>query len=153
VNYRSAEVRADLEAALAGLRGLNPAVRLLLTVSPVPLTATASGDHVLVATARSKAVLRTVAAELVADDPGVDYFPSYEIITGAPARMAFFEENLRSVRPEGVACVMGHFFAGLRLTAPPRHGAVPSPLRAMRAARRAMRAEAVVCEEAMLDAP
>jgi hypothetical protein len=67
--------------------------------------------------------------------------------------MAFFEENLRSVRSEGVALVMGHFFAGLRLTAPPRHGAAPSPLRAMRAARRAMRAEALVCEEAMLDAP
>jgi hypothetical protein len=152
VNARSADIRADLDAALSFLRALNPQVRLLLTVSPVPLTATASGDHVLVATARSKAVLRTVAAELAADDPAVDYFPSYEIITGAPARMAFFEDNLRSVRPEGVACVMDHFFAGLRLTAPARHGNPPSPLRAIRAARRAMRAEAVVCEEAMLDA-
>ncbi len=151
VNSRSAAIRADLDAALALLRQLNPGVKLLLTVSPVPLTATASGDHVLVATTRSKATLRTVAAELAADDAGVDYFPSYEIITGAPARMAFFEDNLRSVRPEGVATVMGHFFKGLRLTAPARHGAVPSPLRALRAARRAMRAEALVCEEAMLD--
>jgi hypothetical protein len=46
---------------------------------------------------------------------------------------------------------MGHFFAGLRLTAPPRHGDAPSPLRALRAARRAMRDEALKCEEAMLD--
>jgi DNA-binding IclR family transcriptional regulator len=120
-------------------------------VSPVPLTATASGDHVLVATTRSKSTLRTVAAELAADDPGVDYFPSYEVITGAPARMAFFEDNLRSVRAEGVATVMGHFFRGLRLTAPARHDPVANPIQAMRAARRAMRTEALKCEEAMLD--
>jgi hypothetical protein len=153
VNHRSADIRADLDAALADLRRINPQVRVLLTVSPVPLTATASGDHVLVATTRSKATLRTVAAELAADDQGVDYFPSYEIITGAPARMAFFEDNLRSVTPAGVEAVMARFFAGLRLTLPPRHGATASPLRALRAARRAMRAEALVCEEAMLDAP
>lgn len=152
-NARSTAIRADFEAATGLLRRLNPQVKLLLTVSPVPLTATASGDHVLVATTRSKATLRTVAAELAADDPGVDYFPSYEIITGAPARMGFFAGNLRSVTAGGVETVMRHFFAGLRLTAPARHGAAPSPLRAIRAARRALRAEALACEEAMLDAP
>lgn len=152
VNHRSALIRADLDASLVHLRALNPQLKLLFTVSPVPLTATAGGDHVLVATTRSKATLRTVAAELLADDDGVDYFPSYEIITGAPARMAFFEDNLRSVKPEGVATVMGHFFNGLRLTAPARHGAPANPIRALRAARRSMRAEALVCEEAMLDA-
>ena len=35
-----------------------PKLRILLTVSPVPLTATAGDDHVLLATTYSKSVLR-----------------------------------------------------------------------------------------------
>ena len=121
VNYKSAAIRADMDSALAILRRLNSGIRVLLTVSPVPLTATASGNHVLVATIYSKSVLRSVAGEMAADDPGVDYFPSYEIIAGAPARAAFFEPNLRSVVPQGVDLVMGHFFAGLNLTGSAAH--------------------------------
>lgn len=149
-NYRSAEIRAQLIDVLALLRAINPGIRLLLTVSPVPLTATASPDHVLVATTRSKSVLRAVAAELCEDLAEVDYFPSYEIITSAPARGAFWEPDLRSVAAPGVDLVMSHFFAGLRLTAPARHGAA---LRAGRVARRRLRAaaaqEALICEEHM----
>lgn len=153
VNYRAAAIRADLDACLALLRQLNPAIRLLLTVSPVPLTATASGSHVLVATTRSKAVLRGVAGEMAEDEPDVDYFPSYEIITGAPTAARFYEPNLRGVRPDGVACVMGHFFAGLDLTAPPRAPAAADP--AQGAARRrgtaSIREEDLACDEAMLE--
>lgn len=153
VNYRAAHIREALDDCLALLTRLNPAIHLLLTVSPVPLTATASGDHVLVATTRSKSVLRGVAGEMAEDHARVDYFPSYEIITGAPARAAFFEPNLRSVVPQGVDTVMGHFFAGLRLTAPPRHAAEAEAEAARdRAVDETMAAEALVCEEAALEA-
>jgi len=108
-NFRLAEVRADLEAALARLKALNPALRVLLTVSPVPLTATASGAHVLPATVLSKSVLRACAGEMQADHPEVDYFPSYEIVTSARGGAAFFEDNLRSVTEAGVARVMEVF--------------------------------------------
>ena len=108
-NFRAAEVRADLEVALAHLRGLNPDLRVLLTVSPVPLTATASGDHVLSATSYSKSVLRTVAGEMQADYPQVDYFPSYELVTSAKAGAAWFEPNLRSVKEAAVQKVMSVF--------------------------------------------
>jgi hypothetical protein len=153
VNYRAAGIRADLEASLQHIRLLNPEARLLLTVSPVPLTASASGQHVLVATMRSKSVLRGVAGELAEDDARVDYFPSYEIITGAPTASRFFEENLRSVRPEGVAMVMGHFFAGLDLSGPARAPLADNAAEARRAAARAAMAhEELACEEAMLEA-
>lgn len=109
INFRLAEVRADLEAALARLKRLNPQLRVLLTVSPVPLTATASGQHVLPATVLSKSVLRAVAGELAEDFPEIDYFPSYEIVTSARAGASFFEDNLRSVRDSGVAKVMRVF--------------------------------------------
>ena len=152
VNYRSGQIRTDLEASLALLRRLNPQIHLLLTVSPVPLTATASGQHVLVATTRSKAVLRAVAGEMAEDHAIVDYFPSYEIITGAPTRSAFFAPNLRSVEPQGVDLVMGHFFAGLSLSAPARHGG-DADLEAAREAalQDALAEEELACEEAMLE--
>lgn len=153
VNYRAAAIRADLEASLGLLRRINPDIRLLLTVSPVPLTATASGAHVLVATTHSKSVLRAVAGEMAADDAGVDYFPSYEIIAGAPARACFFEPNLRSVAPQGVEVVMGHFFAGLNCTGPARHTADAAAARAADAAlATTIEKEALVCEEAALEA-
>lgn len=153
VNYRSAAIRTALDESLALLTRLNPEIHLLLTVSPVPLTATASGQHVLVATTRSKSVLRAVAGEMAEDEARVDYFPSYEIITGAPTRSAFFEPNLRSVVRQGVDTVMGHFFGGLRLTAPARHGAEAEAEAARdRAITEAIEAEALVCEEAALEA-
>ena len=58
------EVLADVEAFIAIARKANPAMRFLFTVSPVPLTATASGAHVLTATVHAKSVLRAVAGEL-----------------------------------------------------------------------------------------
>ena len=110
-NAPCAEVLTDLTAALTRIRSVNPAVRVLLTVSPVPLTATASGQHVLLATTHSKAVLRAVASALEGD--GVDYFPSFEIITAPVFGGRFYAENRRSVTAEGVAHVMAQFFAGI----------------------------------------
>ncbi|SMX43969.1 GSCFA domain-containing protein [Actibacterium lipolyticum] len=147
VNYRAAEIRDAFIAARDILRGINPDMKFLLTVSPVPLTATASGNHVLPATVYSKSVLRTVAGELSEDFEDVDYFPSYEIVTSHATDEPFFEPNLRSVSPDGVERVMKTFLSA--------HGA----LRGDRAnKRRKLRNKAketeedVVCEEALLEA-
>ncbi|MBO4206244.1 GSCFA domain-containing protein [Micromonospora echinofusca] len=112
-NATVAEVHADLSAAVALLRAVNPGLTVLLTVSPVPLTATATGEHALAATTYSKSVLRAAAGQLAQEHAHVDYFPSYELITGVPSRGVFFAPNLRTVTPEGVAYVMRHFFAAL----------------------------------------
>jgi hypothetical protein len=99
-----------MKSALRLMFRANRGLRVLLTVSPVPLTATASGEHVLTATSHSKSLLRAVASELVASQARVDYFPSYEIITHPAYRGRFFAPNLRSVLPEGVDHVMTQFF-------------------------------------------
>lgn len=152
-NYGFAEIRSDLELAVALMRDINPDLRFVLTVSPVPLTATASGQHVLVATTRSKSVLRAVAGEIAEADPNVDYFPSYEIISGAPARAMFFEPNMRSVAPQGVDFVMRHFFAGLNLSGSARAGLPASS--GFNDAETKIEAEAaaedIVCEELTLE--
>lgn len=110
-NARYSQVKAELETAISLLRDNNPGLRILLTVSPVPLTATASDQHVLAATTYSKSVLRAVAGDVSTDAEWIDYFPSYELITGSPYGSAFYAVNLRQVTEEGVRFVMSQFFA------------------------------------------
>lgn len=104
------EVASDLAEFLKRLRRVNAKSRVLLTVSPVPLVATATSDHVLVATVRSKAILRAAADVAASSHDAVDYFPSYEIVTGQHARGSYFENDLRSVTEDGVSHVMQVFF-------------------------------------------
>lgn len=103
-------IRVRLEETISLIRELNPNIKFLLTVSPVPLTATKSGNHVLVATMESKSILRAVAGQMKRRFGFVDYFPSYEIINATPFRGTFFESNMRSVNHVGVDHVMDSFF-------------------------------------------
>jgi hypothetical protein len=105
------EVMADLDRMVTVLADINPAARLLLTVSPVPLTATAGGDHVLVASGLAKATLRAAAEAIRQRHAHVDYFPSYDIIMNPAARGRWLAPNLRNVTPDGVAAVMRCFLA------------------------------------------
>jgi hypothetical protein len=140
------DVTRELSRALANLRAVNKRVKILLTVSPVPLTATASGQHVLTATSHSKAILRAAAGTIAAEHDDVDYFPSYEIITHPVWGGRFYAENKRSVRPEGVAFVMNQFFAaiGAEATGVPKQEPQHRPL--------APDDDDLICEEEMLAA-
>lgn len=143
-NYRCSEVVESVVSFIAKVRAINPGIRLVLTVSPVALAATATEDHVLPATVYSKSVLRAAAGELAQAYDVVDYFPSFEIISSHPMRGMFFEPGMREVNSHGVDFVMSHFFAAHRPPAKPQ-------------ARRKRRAEAqsrddIVCEEAVLEA-
>lgn len=110
-NLRCDEVLDDMERFLARVREINPGMKFILTVSPVPLMATATDQHVVVATSYSKSVLRAAAGQLAARHDHVDYFPSYEII-GAPAmRAQFYNPDMRTVSNYGVDHVMRQFFA------------------------------------------
>lgn len=109
VNFSVADVVADLEAFVAKLAIVNPGARIVLTVSPVPLVATAAGRHVLVSTVHSKSVLRVAAEEIAQRHRHVCYFPSYEIITGPHAAGGYFEADRRSVSAAGVDHVMRVF--------------------------------------------
>jgi len=106
-------VRKDMESALGLLKKYNPRLKVILTVSPVPLTATYSGKHVLQATMSSKSTLRSVADYFCNNKRFVDYFPSYEIINSPAYSGYFFEPNKRSVSKVGVNHVMSCFFADL----------------------------------------
>jgi hypothetical protein len=149
-NLRMADVRAQIGAFVARLHAVNPGARLVLTVSPVPLAATASGNHVLPATLYSKSALRAAAQEAAEDLPGVHYFPSYEIVTGPQARGRFFAEDLREVTEEGVEQVMRIFLrhaAGVEeISAPVAQASAGDAFMGEMA-----RFVETLCDEAMLD--
>lgn len=108
-NFDVSEVSEDLQWSLDFIRSRNPSVKFILTVSPVPLNATALDRHVAVSTAYSKAVLRVVAEQVCHANAHCDYFPSYEIITSPITRAAYFEDDAREIRMEGVRHVMSLF--------------------------------------------
>jgi hypothetical protein len=109
-NQQFLQVYENIIHAIRLIRDINQEIKFILTVSPVPLTATKSDNHVLVATMESKSILRAVAGQLAANLSYVDYFPSYEIINSPAFKGAFFEPNMRSVSRHGVGFVMDSFF-------------------------------------------
>ncbi len=110
VNFGARESTEALFDFVAKLHAINPAARVILTVSPVPLLATMSAFHVIQATVYSKSVLRVAAEEARQRFAHVDYFPSYEIITATHRAHEFFAGDRRTVTQPGVARVMDLFF-------------------------------------------
>lgn len=150
VNQTYPAIRAALERAVAKMHAINPDLRILLTVSPVPLTATATDDHVLVATTYSKSTLRAVAGDVASGNARVDYFPSYEIVTAPAFAGQFFAANKRSVLDVGVDHVMKTFFAGQ--AASYGEAPEPTPIAAKKTADDDEDDDDLVCEEALLNA-
>lgn len=75
------EVWRDLSEIRATALRLNPAVQLILTVSPVPLRATFRTDmSALSASAFSKAVLLAATQSFCLQHADTHYFPSFEIV-------------------------------------------------------------------------
>lgn len=149
INYTHQQTQRDLRESFRLIKTINPNIKFLLTVSPVPLTATASKKHVLVATTYSKSTLRSVAGEMANTRPDTDYFPSYELITSVPFRGLFFEENLRNVTQEGIDFVMTSFFSCLG-DKPPAHRQKPTLAPAQTITTNACPPNN--CEEVLLDA-
>lgn len=153
-NFTFQEIYDDLTNFFELCREENPGISFLLTVSPVPLTATAGSEHVLSATMYSKSVLRAVAGQLYHERGDVDYMPSYEVITNPRAGASFYEDNLRSIRATGVDAVMNMFFGQLGETgaqAEPRVAGEREPA-ADNIRERERVLEEVQCEEALLEA-
>jgi hypothetical protein len=88
-----------------------PGIKLIVSVSPVPLNKTFSTrQHVVAANALSKATLR-VAAEIFCRNHrrDVHYFPSYEVVTYGTRNA--WEADMRHVSAEAVSRVMTLFRA------------------------------------------
>jgi len=100
-----------LESFVAALRRVNPRVRIVLSVSPVPLGATMAPQHVVRATTYSKSVLRVAAQEVYDAHDFVDYFAAYEIISQSFIGNDPFVGDRRQLDRGAVASVVDLFFA------------------------------------------
>jgi tetratricopeptide (TPR) repeat protein len=71
-----------------------PGIKVLLTVSPVPLSGTYRDADVMLANTYSKSVLRVAAEQAAVEFAFVDYFPSYESVTLSERDHAWTEDNV-----------------------------------------------------------
>ena len=150
VNLGYDECLRDLRRSIELLHDANPKLRVLLTVSPVMLIATFEPRGALQSSVASKAILRAAADRCVRDYDFVDYFPSFEIVTGPQARGRFYQPDLRDVTPEGVELVMNVFFrqrCGGVLPAADRPQTQPARARAEADLAKALEVE---CDEILL---
>jgi hypothetical protein len=78
---------SDLLETIDLVRARNPAVKVLVTTSPIPLHVTFTGQDIRIANSYSKAVLRAACGVIPLLRPEADYFPSYEsvMLTGGEA--------------------------------------------------------------------
>lgn len=148
INFTATDVDADMTLFLEKLKARNLAIKVLLTVSPVPLIATYENRHVLVSTTYSKSVLRVVADQVVSRFGWVDYFPSYEIITGSYAGGLYYEADHREVNSRGVAHAMRCFVRNY--TADPEHSRQREEAAQVRVIESARRD--IICDEEAIDA-
>lgn len=75
---------SELTTIHALIAKINPAARIVVTVSPVPLTHTFSGNDILVANMYSKSTLRAAAEVFANTHDNVVYYPTYEIVAMSP---------------------------------------------------------------------
>ncbi|MBT8154525.1 GSCFA domain-containing protein [Epibacterium ulvae] len=138
------------------LKSQNPDLKFILTVSPVPLEATATAHNVICATSYSKSVLRAVAGTVCDQFPDVDYFPSYEIFTSPLFKGQFYQDNMRDPSPDGIAAAMDLFFSAHQAdqkTVPAPHITPPAPntaAAAKEAADRFAAEQQTICDEMLL---
>ncbi len=110
-NHDVATTTQVLRAIVTLLRSrLGAGLKILFTVSPVPLGSTFTSYDVVVANCYSKSVLRAAVTPVVETDPLLDYFPSYELVTMSnPASV--WERDRRHVTMDTVNAVIAKFIS------------------------------------------
>ncbi len=101
---------AFLSEGIAILRKHNPNVKIICSLSPVPLLKTFRRDeHVVAATAHSKAVLRVALEQLSKTITEFYYMPSFETVMYPGNGVEVWEEDGRHVTRPIVAKIMSLF--------------------------------------------
>lgn len=117
-DYRRMSFADCLETmiAISGLIGeVKPRARIFVTVSPVPLKRTFSGEDIAVANTRSKSTLRAALAEAAQYCANLVYFPSYEaVMAEGPAAFGPDGRHVRRPLVEGIT----RAFVAAHLTEP-----------------------------------
>lgn len=85
-----------------------PDLKVVITVSPVPMGKTLTGMDIILANTFSKSMLRVCAQAIAEKYDFVDYFPSYEIAINSPPERVWAPDRLH-VTDEAVGHITGYF--------------------------------------------
>jgi hypothetical protein len=95
------ENRENIEAIYALIRKHRPDAKIIVTLSPIPLSATFRDNSCLSANSVSKSILRVAIDEVVRahqDEQKLFYWPSYEIVSDV-FHLPYVEDRRHMVRP------------------------------------------------------
>ena len=107
-NLTQTEVRGDLQETIDLLKKHNPKLKILVSVSPVPLVAsTQNGLSAYVYAGGAKSTLHSAVLEVIGENEGVFYMPSYEIVMAEPQNS--FKDDGRHVLRQTVDKIMNTF--------------------------------------------
>lgn len=110
--YTYEELLSSLTSLVKRLSRINPNIKVVLTVSPIPMIATASIDMtVLEANFFAKSKLINVAREVTRSQQFISYFPSYELITSDAFGNRSFSSDGRTVDRTVLDKIFGLMFA------------------------------------------
>jgi len=107
-NLSHQETKDELEKTIQILKKHNPRLKILISISPVPLVASVlDGYSAYISAGRAKSTLHSAALEVIENYENVFYMPSYEIVTSNPQKS--FKPDGRHVLGETVSKIMGVF--------------------------------------------
>jgi hypothetical protein len=103
------ECISELNEFIIAIRRMNENIKIILTVSPIPLAATHQKENVLIASSLAKTKLRLAIDEVEKKNQNIYYFPSFELINNLSQAGKFFEPNLRDLKKFAITNVMDIF--------------------------------------------
>ncbi len=103
-----AEVVEHLSRSLAHVHRINPALRVVFTVSPVRYWKDGAIDNL-----RSKSTLILAVHDLVDDRPHAHYFPAYELVIDDLRDYRFFDRDMLHPSPQAIEYVWTKFSGAL----------------------------------------
>ncbi len=109
-NYTDNMAHLDEIVALLGRHG-RADLRIVVTVSPVPMSETFTGSDVIAANLYSKSCLRAAAEDIARRYDHVQYFPSYDAVVTSPRRSAYSSIDEIHVLEDAVRAVTTHFLS------------------------------------------
>src|SRR5450631_2111326 len=91
-------------------------VRVIVTVSPVPMSETFTGQDVIVANNYSKSTLRAAAEDAARERENVQYYPSYDAIVTSQRSLAYNSGDELHVLDQAVEEITSHFLTAFGIS-------------------------------------
>ena len=97
-------LKKDFTEFLQKLKDFNPAIDIILTVSPVRHLKDGIAENML-----SKSILRVLCHELASSNESIHYYPAYELMMDDLRDYRFYEEDMIHPSAQAIDYIWNHF--------------------------------------------